>query len=62
MWIMPSKSGLSLGFLGGTEFEDKYQLLRGKGKTSRNRKVSSLKEANKEVLAYYIRQAVALNR
>ncbi len=60
MWITPSRSGVSVGFLGGTAFEDKYGLLRGKGKSSRNIKIKSLKEADKEVLAYYIKQAIAL--
>ncbi len=61
-WITPSKSGVSVGFLGGTMFEDKYGLLKGEGKSSRNMKIKSLDQANKEALIYYIKQAIALNK
>jgi hypothetical protein len=35
--------------------------LEGKGKWARNVKISSLKDVNREVLQYYIRQAVKLD-
>ena len=60
-WITASKSGIALGFLWATKFEDKYELLRGTGKSSKNIKMKSLDEVNQEALTYYIRQAVALN-
>jgi hypothetical protein len=60
-WITQSKTGIALGFLGGTEFEDNYRLLRGTGKSSKNIKMKSLDEVNKEALTYYIRQSIELN-
>ena len=60
-WITPSKSGVSVGFLGGgTSFGDKYGLLRGEGKASRNVKFTSLEQVNEEALVYYIAHAAAM--
>ena len=41
--------------------EDKYDLLRGVGKSSRHVKIKKLAEANKEALRYYIQQALELD-
>jgi hypothetical protein len=43
----------------GGEFEDKFNLLRGKGKVSKHVKIKNLQSVNKDALRYYIRQALA---
>lgn len=60
-WITPSKTGISLGFRRGADFEDTYGLLEGKGKWARHIKMKSLDAVNREVLRYYIRQALELD-
>jgi len=61
-WISPGKTGVSLGFRQGAYFEDKYGLLRGAGKHAKNVKMRDLGEVNKSALAYYIKQALKLDR
>lgn len=57
-WVSPSKREITFGFTFGVEFEDKYGLLKGKGKNARHVKIKKLADANKEALRYYIQQAL----
>ncbi len=59
--ISPTKKDITFAFSRGADFEDKYGLLRGVGKVSKNVKIKDLKEVNKEALRYYIKQALALD-
>ena len=54
----PNKEGITFAFTHGTRFEDKYNLLRGRGKVGRHIKIKSVEEIKPAVLKYYIRQAV----
>jgi hypothetical protein len=58
--ISPNKEGITFSFTHGTEFEDRYNLLRGVGKVSRHVKIKDLANANKEALHYYIKQALEI--
>ncbi len=55
--INPTKNYLTLAFLRGAEFEDKYGLLEGTGKKQKLLKVK-YGDVNTTALRYYIRQAV----
>ena len=59
--ISPTKKGITLAFSRGAEFEDKYGLLEGEGKKSKNVRMGSTKDINPEALRYYILQAVKLD-
>ena len=56
--ISPTKKDITFSFSRGGQFEDKYGLLRGVGKSSKHVKIKDLKSMNTEALRYYIRQAV----
>ncbi len=56
--ISPTKKDITFSFSRGSQFEDKYNLLRGVGKSSKHIKIKKVEEANKDVLRYYIRQAL----
>lgn len=60
--ISPSKQGITLAFDRGASFEDKYKLLEGVGKRTRNVRMKSMEDFNKEALVYYIKQAVEMDR
>ena len=59
--ISPTKKDITLAFSHGAEFDDKYGLLRGVGKVSKNLKFKTVDEVKKEVLEYYINQALDLD-
>lgn len=59
--ISPTKKDITLAFSQGAKFEDKYKLLRGVGKVSKNLKFKQLSDINREVLYYYIQQALELD-
>jgi hypothetical protein len=59
--ISPTKKDITFSFSRGTQMEDKYDLLRGVGKSSRHVKIKKLADANKEALRYYIQQALELD-
>ena len=61
-WINPSNSGVTVGFRDGTSIQDRYGLLKGKGKGARNVQVKKLEDLNKAAMRDYIRQAVKLDR
>ena len=47
--ISPTKKDITLAFSHGAEFEDKYGLLQGVGKVSKNLKFKTVDEVKKEV-------------
>jgi hypothetical protein len=57
-WISPTKKDITFGFTFGAEFEDRYELLKGRGKNARHVKIKSLADANQDALRYYIQQAL----
>jgi hypothetical protein len=59
--ISPTKKDITLAFSRGAEMEDKYGLLKGVGKVSKNLKFRKASEVDKEVLAYYVKQALELD-
>ena len=59
--ISPTKKGITFAFSRGADFEDKYGLLEGVGKVSKNVRMSDLKQVNKTSLRYYIKQALAFD-
>lgn len=59
--VSPTKKDITLAFSRGAEFEDKYGLLQGAGKVSKNLKFKDVKEVKKTVLAYYVKQALAFD-
>jgi hypothetical protein len=59
--INPTKNGITFAFSRGASFEDKYGLLEGVGKVSKNVRMSDLKDVNKAALRYYIKQALELD-
>jgi hypothetical protein len=49
--ISPTKHGITLAFSRGADFKDKYGLLEGVGRVSKNVRMRDLKEANKRRFA-----------
>jgi hypothetical protein len=60
--ISPTKKDITLSFSRGSQFRDRYGLLRGVGKSSRHVKIKAVAGANKPALRYYIREALRLDR
>jgi len=59
--ISPTKQGITFAFSRGAAFEEKFGLLEGVGKVSKNVRMKSLKDVNKPALRYYIQQALELD-
>jgi hypothetical protein len=59
--ISPTKKGITFAFSRGAEFEDRYGLLDGAGKVSKNVRIKRLAEINEAALRYYIQQALELD-
>ena len=59
--ISPTKKGITLAFSRGAAFEDKYGLLEGVGKVSKNVRLDRADGISKPALRYYIKQAVKLD-
>lgn len=59
--ISPTKKDITFAFSRGVEFEEKYDLLQGVGKVSKHIKLKSVDDIDKEVLTYYIKQAIELD-
>src|SRR5512143_655376 len=59
--ISPTKQGITLAFSRGAEFEDKYGLLEGVGKVSKNLRFKAPADLNEAALRYYVRQALKLD-
>ena len=60
--ISPTKKDITFSFSRGAQFNDKYGLLRGVGKSSKHIKLTTAAGANKQALRYYIREALRLDR
>jgi uncharacterized protein YdhG (YjbR/CyaY superfamily) len=60
--ISPTKKGITLAFSRGAGFEDKYGLLEGEGRVSKNVRMKDLKAVNKAALRYYIKLAVDFDK
>jgi hypothetical protein len=60
-FISPTKKDITFAFSRGSQFDDKYGLLRGRGKVSKHVKIKSLQGVNMDALRYYIRQAVEID-
>ena len=60
--ISPTKRGITFAFSRGADFKDKYGLLEGLGKRSKNVRMRSVKDVNQEVLRYYLKQALELDK
>ena len=58
--ISPTKQGITLAFSRGAAFEDRYGLLEGVGKVSKNVRMRNVADVNRTALRYYIKQAVKL--
>ena len=56
--LSPTKKGVTFAFSQGAFFEDRYGLLEGVGKVSKNVRMSGLDEFNEPVLRYYIAEAI----
>lgn len=59
--ISPTKKDITFAFSRGAEFEDKFGLLTGVGKKSKNVKIKNVEGVNKEAIRYYIKQALELD-
>jgi hypothetical protein len=60
--ISPAKTHITLAFSRGAEFRDKYGLLEGVGKVSKNVRFRDVKDINKEALRYYFKQALRFDK
>jgi hypothetical protein len=60
-YFIPNKENITFSFTYGVRFEDKYNLLRGRGKHARYVKIRDLKKVNIEALKDYIQQAVEID-
>jgi hypothetical protein len=60
-WIIPTKKDVTFGFTRGASFEDKFNLLRGVGKHAKHIKIKSADSVDRDVLRYYIGQALDLD-
>jgi hypothetical protein len=60
-WISPTKKDITFGFSRGARFEDRFDLLRGVGKGSKHIKIKSADSVGRDVLRYYIGQALDLD-
>ena len=59
--LNPAKAHLTLAFSRGVEFTDKWGLLEGVGKVSKNVRFRKYSDLNKEALHDYVTQALALD-
>jgi hypothetical protein len=59
--ISPTKKDITFSFTHGSEFEDKYGLLKGVGKLAKHVKMKTVKDFNEEALQYYLKQARAID-
>lgn len=60
-WINPPKKDVKLSFTRGKQLEDSYGLLKGTAKGSRYLRFKNTAEVKKEVLEYYVKQALVLD-
>jgi hypothetical protein len=55
------KGDVKLGFVAGLKLDDKYKLLKGKGKVTRHLIFKTIEDVKPTVLRHYIRQAVKID-
>ncbi len=60
--ISPTKKGITFAFSQGAHFEDKYSLLEGVGKVSKNVRIKDAKQIDEAAMRYYIRQALEFDK
>ncbi len=60
--ISPAKKHITLAFSRGADFEDKYGLLEGVGKVSKNVRFKNLEDINEDAFRYYIKQALEFDK
>ena len=60
-WILANQKDITFSFRVGINIEDKFNLLKGVGKHARHIKLKSADSVDKDVLRYYIGQALALD-
>lgn len=56
--VSPTKKDITFSFSRGAQFQDKYGLLKGVGKSSKHIKIKHIKDVDQDVLRYYVRQAL----
>ncbi len=56
--ISPTKQDITLSFSRGAQFEDKYNRLKGVGKSSKHLKFKAVGGVKREIMEYYVKQAV----
>jgi len=61
-YVSPSRKDITFGFSRGIQMEDRFNLLKGAGKVSKHIKFKNVGGVNKEVLAYYVNQALDLDK
>lgn len=60
--ISPTKKGITFAFSEGAKLNDKYKLLEGVGTKALNIRLSNMEDFDEEKMAYYIREAVELDK
>jgi hypothetical protein len=60
-YLTPNQQGITFSFVHGVQFEDNYDLLRGKAKWARYIKLKQVTDINPIALRDYITQALALD-
>ena len=60
-WILANKGYITFSFRDGIRIKDKFDLLRGTGKHARHVKLETAGSVDRDVLRYYIKEAVALD-
>jgi hypothetical protein len=61
-YILPTKKDITFSFTYGAKFQDKYGFLKGSAKFARYLKFKTTAEIDEEVVRYYLRQALELDR
>ncbi len=61
-YFIPNKENITFSFTYGVRFEDKFNLLRGRGKHSRYVKIRDVEKVNLVALKDYVRQALEIDK
>ena len=61
-YILPTKKDITFSFTYGAKFEDKYGFLKGYAKFARYLKFKKPGDIDGDVISYYLRQALDLDR
>lgn len=61
-YILPTKKDITFSFTYGAKFEDKYGFLKGCAKFARYLKFTKSGDIDRDVVAYYLRQPLELDR